>query len=639
MWTPDADLQRQGARLLPVLPEPWAAALAGRSPGLDLLPLAEGLASFLPDPGRGPDLERTVLLLLLLLLAQAEGHVGLPLETGPDSLLAGYAAAFRADPVELAALARSQALAPLRGAPGSGRPLILDQDALYAQRLHQAETGLAEAVRIRLRQPAHTLPEPDPAVLEGPDPLNPDQALALRRALAAPLTLVTGGPGTGKTSIVVAILRQARRQGLPLAAMALAAPTGKAANRMAESMQAALSRLPAADPMDAELQTGGPVPATLHRLLGYQGGGGFRHGADQPLPAELVIVDESSMVDLVLMERLLRSVRPGARLVLLGDAQQLPSVEPGSVFQDLAAALPERVVRLQHSYRMDHPEGRPVLQAARKLALELPGDLFQAPDPLYPGALGEPLPGVSFLDGGHDLVRRFLLDWFHREVERIGEPEPFLLPIQHTHLQEDGRWPSGEAARLRHLFGHYRTARILCPLREGAGPRRAEGINALLHREASRVRDRGLARTLAFSLGEPVMVTRNDYARGLFNGDQGIVLKVARDGGPARLEVVFQTPEGLRAFAVAPLLQSLELAYALTVHKAQGSEYDRVAIVLPEEDGPFLTREILYTALTRARSRVTILGSEAAIRAAAARSQRRYSGLPGRLVLFPQESP
>jgi len=631
MSSSETALLAKGSRL-PAIPEAWARGLALHPGAQELLALAEGLASFLPGREAAPHYDRSVLLFLCLLLAQADGHSGLALDPAEGGTLARLAQAFGADPAVLSAHAATGLPQVLLGGPGA--PLVLEHGILYSQRLHRGEVRLAEALRARCQPVTGLGPEPSPAVLALPRPLNERQVLALRMALHAPLTLVTGGPGTGKTSIIVAILREAVRRGLDISRVALAAPTGKAANRMFSSILENLGELEQKHGVALPWAPGELAPSTLHRLLGFQAGTNrFRHTQDQPLPADLVIVDEASMVDLLMMERLFQALRPEARLVLLGDAQQLPSVEAGCVFQDLVASLPHAMVRLTRNYRMDTPEGQPVHHAAMKLAGSEPELLFREPHPILPCAPGNRAPRVDQFEGTPQEVRTFLLDWFHREVEGAMAGETFLERVEHTHRVDQGVWRTGDAERLRSLFERQKQTRILCPVREGSGLRCTAGINALLHREASRERDRKLDHALAVSLGEPVMMTRNDYRRWLFNGDQGLILLVARDGGPAHLEAVFPAPEGgFSAHAVVPILPHLELGYALTVHKAQGSEYQRVVIVLPEEDTPFLSKEILYTALTRAKQVVTIIGSREVILAAAARTLRRTSGLPGRLL-------
>ena len=636
MSASEALLPLKGSRL-PGIPKSWFPGLASHPGAVELLALAEGLATFLPGGQAHPQYERTVLLLLFLLLAQAEGHSGLPLDPAEGKPLARWCAAFGADPAVLAAQATPDRLAPLLGGPGA--PLVLEHGVLYAQRLHQGEVRLAEAIAARCQPSSDLGPEPAPEVLTLPRPLNGLQALAVRQALSSRLTLVTGGPGTGKTSIIVAILREAVRRGTPIGRVALAAPTGKAANRMFTSILENLAEL-AQHQVPAPWQEGELSPATLHRLLGYQPGPNrYRHHRTQPLPADLVIVDEASMVDLLMMERLFQAVPPGARLVFLGDAQQLPSVEAGCVFQDLVNHLGHAVVRLTRNYRMGTKEGQPLFTAALKLAEGQEAQaLFQDPHPILPWQPGFDAPRVDQFDGKPQELKAFLLDHFHNEVEFVQDRATFLDRIHHVHVEHQGEWRADDAQRLKHLFDLQKKSRILCPMREGAGLRCTEGINDLLHHAASRHRDRNLDHALALTLGEPVMMTRNDYRRWLFNGDQGLILMVARDGGPPRLEAVFPSPEGgFSAHAVGPILAHLELAYALTVHKAQGSEYERVVIVLPSEDTPFVSREILYTALTRAKRVVTIVGSREVILQAADRTLARTSGLPGRLLEGPND--
>jgi exodeoxyribonuclease V alpha subunit len=632
----DLSFQRAGGRLLRQIPEAWIAGLSrhGQSPAL--IPLAEGVASFALDrePALAPaTLRNLVLLALLVLVDQGAGSSGLPL-SGPESqTFRDLAAEFGGDPEELLALLGQPAAAAMVGSPGERKPLILESDCLRSERLHRAESDLAQ--RLMARIPAAN-PEPlevDEAVLARPTPLSQEQRSAVAAALSRPLTLITGGPGTGKTSIVVAILRAGLRSGLAPTGIALCAPTGKAANRMAGAIQDALGRLLELSPQDAPLRDLALAPQTLHRLLGFHPSGArFRHHEGAPLEARLVLVDEASMVDLVLMDRLLRALEPGARLVLMGDADQLPSVEAGSVFRDLIEALPQAVCRLETSYRMrkEDPHGRAILGAARKLLPPRSESLFEAPEPVQvrDRLAAVEYRGVELLDTDEPGLRSFLGAWLEDQVEGRG---PFLEDLRRVFRWDPGGWSPADSEALARLFGHSSRSRILCPLREGPGLRGVAGLNRGLHERVLAGRERNLESRLAFALGEPVMLTRNDYARGVFNGDQGLMLLVARETGEPRLEAVFPQPAGYRAFPAGPMLHELELAYATTVHKAQGSEFDRVALVLPMEDHPLATREVLYTALTRARTSVLILGPQALLPLVADRQQRRWSGLGARL--------
>ena len=280
MSTSSIAFQEKGGRVLRQLPEGWLRGLSLHGQGEDFLPLAEGLASFLP-PSEEETLRNATLLFLLLLLAQAEGNAGLPLDPGEGSLLGRLAEEFKADPALLADLAKSEALTSVRGGPGTSKPLVLDGDTLYAQRLHQAEVRLALAIRSRVPKTGPLDSDKQPDLGPDLDPevrsslvfaggghtqkihqLNDEQVQAVRLALHAQLTLVTGGPGTGKTSIIVAILREALRRGMTLRRMALTAPTGKAANRMFGSIQEALGALVEMKEIDKPLLTPALSPST-----------------------------------------------------------------------------------------------------------------------------------------------------------------------------------------------------------------------------------------------------------------------------------------------------------------------------------------------------------------------------------------
>lgn len=630
----DPRLQRLGGRVLRRIPEGWLTGLRSHGQDLHLLPLAEGAASFAVDAQAEDDprfRESLVLLALLLLVSQAEGNTCLPVAGEAFDHLA---ADFGADADALRALLNDERARPILGVPGERKPILQDGAALYAERLFRAETGLAGRIRARMDAPVGAPVEIEPAILETPTRLSAEQRAAVAAALAQPLTLISGGPGTGKTSIVVAMLRAALRSGIAPAEIALAAPTGKAANRMFGAIKAALDRLGALQDADRQLAQPSMLPRTLHGLLGYMPAREwYRHHEANPLGARLVVVDEASMIDLVLMERLLRALPGDARLVLLGDADQLPSVDPGSVFRDLVARLPQATVRLTHSYRMDAAEsgGAAILTVAKKVNGEIPGDLFEAPHPITVRTSLDALEGVGveLLETDEKGMQAFLDRWLAREIE--GLPR-FSERIHHVHRTGPDGWRAEDQVRLKELFEHLDRARILCPLKDAPKLRGSYGINAWLHAKVRETRDQGLETRLSFSLGEPVLMTHNDYRRGIFNGDQGLMLLVAREQEGSRLEVVFPTAEGYRAFAAGPLLGELELAYALTVHKSQGSEFDRVALVLPEQESPLATREVLYTALTRAKNGVTVLGTRDSVFWAAAFAIRRDSGLGRRLL-------
>jgi len=485
------------------------------------------------------------------------------------------------------------------GRPGDYKPLIVDGKRLYHQRVHRQETKLARRLKERLdrkadrgdfmkildafdRVLAHR------AVVNGRVvQLSAPQQHAVRTALTQSLTVISGGPGTGKTAIIVSMLRVLARLDFAIANVALAAPTGRAARRMAESVELGLGAVPEPKIVDAAVAEALPKPRTLHRLLGLSGyspvRGSFRHDETNPLPYELVIVDEASMIDLELMDRLLAAVRPEAKLVLLGDSDQLPSVHAGAVFADIVAAGKGRAsVELTGSYRIDRKDA-----AGRALASTFGSIRSGESEALVQSittrtSAGEvEFHGVELLEEDHE---NFLDRWFH---ERVITP------------------------RYRELVENFDAQAVFTHLR-------SHGILTVTNYDAERVNG-ALTRMNPTRIGEPVVVLRNDYERGLFNGERGVVTGSG---------IHFET--GVTDAAV--FQDELATAYAITVHKSQGAELDHVVLVLPPADHPLLTRELLYTATTRARKSVTILGSQEALIAGARRVVDRRTGILTRLA-------
>ena len=496
---------------------------------------------------------------------------------------------------------------------GEGRALVVEGDHLYAERVLAVERALAE--RVAARAAAGDVAVPVEALESvfarpakgprGPIELTDEQRRAVEVALGAPISMVSGGPGTGKTSIVVAMLRVAARLGFEPESIALAAPTGKAADRMRASIGAALASLGDPDAPDERLRALLPAPRTLHRLLGFSPSSGrFRHHGESPLSARLVVLDEGSMIDVFLMERVISALRPEAQLVVLGDADQLPSVAAGAVFRDLSGAVPS--VRLTKSHRLDprQPEGSHILRVA--------GAINEGRLPALEG------PGAFLRPAGPAEREAFLASWAARASLGDG--------ARRTFVRDGDGWDA--PALLAELFAKAERHRLLCITRRGRHATSVDTVNAWLHREAARgPGERWVA-------GEPVLVSRNDYERGLFNGDQGVLLWVAGGlGEPPRLCAVFRRDASFAAHPLEAVRAGLELGWATTVHKAQGSEHDEVALLLPEVDHPRLaTREIVYTAITRARRRVEIVGARGILARAVARKIERSSGIAERLA-------
>lgn len=641
-------------------------------------------------PGLSPEQGEALLVLALAtLIAARQGSTRVPLadspeETGQAPYLDSLTERLGLQPEKRAALSSLLAQSRLPGGgpahgvlgvSGDYAPLILDGPFLYQQRMLFYEDRLSKELGARLRRKPLAIPgakiktalgdllarppEQAGAVVE----LSEEQQSAIRAALTSALTVISGGPGTGKTSIVLSILRALIRLGVPVESIALAAPTGKAAKRLEESIRKSLATVTRRDASDEAILASCPKPRTLHRLLGfYPSSGRFRHHENNRLSEKVVIVDECSMIDLFLMDQLVRSVADDARLVLLGDADQLPSVEAGAVFRDLlppepsTPADPRRrvVVRLTKNYRMDpsDPAGRAILTAA-KLVNSGDGEaLFTAgegQEPLVAERLSAKdlaFEKIELLDGIEKAALReaFLDRWYAERVRGLGGgpcgPPNTLADfdklIHKEYRQGAAGFSEADRADLARLQNHFDSFRLLCVTRSDARPTGAEAVNAVLHARALASRPSGEGDAFhgrpAFLPGEPVMMLRNDYERELFNGDQGLVLRVAEPGAAShRFMAVFPRGETFAAFHLDALRSDLELSYAITVHKAQGSEYDYLGLVLPESDLPLLTRELLYTALTRSRRSVVILGEKDLLQAAAKARIRRSSGIGEKL--------
>ncbi|HXX66862.1 MAG TPA: exodeoxyribonuclease V subunit alpha [Polyangiaceae bacterium] len=527
------------------------------------------------------------------------------------------------------------------GRPGERRPLILEGDWLYAERMYVLENRFCARIQARL-SPAPSDPRASPLDREprvgreawndarglaralqavaSSGHLTDEQTSAVRQALRSRLALIRGGPGTGKTTAVVALIRAIAWLGIPIEGVAVAAPTGKAAARISEAIAYGLSSTEH-DLSNVAMRAFVPSPLTLHRLLGWSPRSGhFAHHENDPLPHRLVIVDEASMIDLAMMDRLLRALRPDARLVLLGDADQLPSVEAGAVFRDLCTALGGS--RLTTNLRVaSDASARTIVTAAEAVNS---GNL----DALAAGSVERrhrpadvAFGGVEHLAAAWSMVEPDVLErWWARIAD-----ERFTKLIACRYRTTDGRIAPSDTADLRALFAHHARGRILCATRLARFATSADAINAWLVDRLRQPQRQG--ETLP--VGTPFVLQRNDYARGLYNGDQGVVVLAETANG---LRPMAALARGDR-FEALPLesLPDLAPAFAMTVHKAQGSEFEDVLLVLPERDMTLLTRELVYTALSRARRSVLIVGEAALLARAIERTTVRYSGIAERL--------
>lgn len=539
----------------------------------------------------------------------------------------------------------ARALAWIRGPEtagviGDNAPLCLEAGFLYLGRARRLEVLAAERLRVRLG-PLSAPAGVAEAVAEivahpqhtrgGPLVLSAEQLRAISATFEQGLSLITGGPGTGKTSVVLGLLRTLVRLGVAPNELAISAPTGKAAQRLTQALTQGLSTLvaPLSAP-DQALQALLPKPQTLHRLLGYSPSQRrFLRHPQNPLAERFVIVDESSMVGLELMEQLLSALAPGSRLILLGDAEQLPSVEAGAVFRDLVE-LGLGVTRLTESYRMraDDAEGQKVLRAAQAIQAGAGPELYRERVALRRTPKDLALSGVELLHGTDPRRTRdaFLELW----LKQANLQTPRLEHLsRRAYLFRGGRFRPEDEEALTALLEHHQRQQILTITRGDHPPTGAGAINQALHRRW--LERMALPPGLRFAPGEPVIALSNDYQRGLYNGDLGVVVTVAVDREAAEPMAVFPVAGGFIPHALYALGEEVELAHALTVHKAQGSEYERIALFLPEQDLPLLTREILYTALTRAKKAATFVGDPDLLLLGAGRVIAREVGLKERL--------
>jgi exodeoxyribonuclease V alpha subunit len=639
-------------------------ALEVSAAGLNLAPESVHLAAELAalEPALEFD-DRIALIILILvsLVAIQEGSTRFPV-TGPISkgpmrrvLGSLCASGFGDDTVDGIAtsienLLRSNRASALVGQRDDDyKPLLYIEPYISDHNIFQRERELANRLAALLtttqaQVDAEKLADAlrdviaRPVIVQGQQiVLTDEQCEVVGASARTGLTVVSGGPGTGKTSIVVAIMRLMVRLGVDPSEIVLAAPTGKAAYRMGECVGESLTRIENRDAVDQALLDAHLEPATIHRLLGYSPESGrFRRHRNNPLSAKVIIVDEGSMLDVTLMERLTNAIQPEARLILLGDANQLPSVAAGSVFRDLVPSLAQdsgplsaASMRLGVNHRMNTQSaaGRSILLAARSINdgdVTLLNAVDESNTPIVPRRSSPKelaFAGVEFLATSSRDFGPFLDRWY---AERVRGGREIAELVGHEYVERDSRFDDADCERLRQLFAHAGKSRILCVTR--VFETGADQINARLHSRAAE--SAGLAaERLPFAVGEPLIVLRNDYERGLFNGDNGIRLWVRRGAASQIPMAIFPRGDNFVAFRFDALREFVELGYAMTVHKAQGSEFDSIAIILPEKPVAVLTRELIYTAVSRSRASVVLVGNESTFNHAIASRVERFSGL------------
>jgi exodeoxyribonuclease V alpha subunit len=502
------------------------------------------------------------------------GHVFVDVETIRDTVTVDTD-----EPVDLGALPWPDAgywlerlaaspLVAVGESPGEPRPLRLVGSSLYLDRYWREERQVAADL---LALMGDELPPVDASRLFEPGRQREAAEAVLRRRFA----VIAGGPGTGKTTTVARTLALLLEQD-PL--VALAAPTGKAAARLIEAVHEEAAKLDVSEQIRQRLL--GLEASTLHRLLGWRPGtrSRFRHDRGNRLPHDVVIVDETSMVSLSLMARLVEAVRADARLILVGDPGQLTSIEAGAVLGDIVDPAGEGIVVLERVHRY----GAGIAELAEAIRR---GDGDAAVEALH---------GVTWIaDDALDPVREAAAS-AARRVTAAARAADAMGAIE--------------------ALGSFR---LLCAHRRG--PHGVSGWTALL--EAWLGHD-----ATGWYVGRPLLVTENDYGLRLYNGDTGVVI----EAGDGQVSAAFE--RGGRIVEFSPTrLAAVDTVYAMTIHKSQGSQFDTAAVLLPDPSSPILTRELLYTAVTRAREELILVGSEEAVRAAVARPVARASGLRSRL--------
>lgn len=552
------------------------------------------------------------------------------------------------------------ALAVDGSAAAQSRPLVLSGKRLYLRRYWTYERRIDSALRQRLavqEAVSADLPQRLNGLFDQPPPdgVVDWQKLACALATRGAFSIVTGGPGTGKTTTVVRLLAllqaPAVEQGTALR-IRLAAPTGKAAARLTESISQQVRSLQVPDAVREKIPT---EVTTVHRLLGSRPGTRhFRHHAGNLLPLDVLVVDEASMIDLEMMANLLDALPPHARLVLLGDKDQLASVEAGAVLGDLCRDAEAGWYSPDTRQWLENVSGETLAGSGLQEDLDTSHPLAQQVVMLrYSRRFGEgsgigqlarwvnqqnPEQARQLLDAGsHDLFCLHLKGEHDRALERLvldGQGSDAQGYRYYLNLLRTTR-PAAETPRddllwtdwARQLLQAFDAFQLLCAVRKG--PWGVEGLNQRI--TAALLKARLIDSDQQWYEGRPVLMTRNDYGLGLMNGDIGIALKLPEsDGGPQVLRVAFPRNDGQGGvrFVLPSRLNDVETVYAMTVHKSQGSEFAHTALILPDALNPVLTKELIYTGITRAKDRFSLIETRGGVfEEAVRRKVKRLSGL------------
>jgi exodeoxyribonuclease V alpha subunit len=513
------------------------------------------------------------------------------------------------------------------GKPGEYRPLILDGSRLYLYRYWDYEKKLIDSLKARItNDPAEVnlgllkdglkrlFPETSPGETDW-------QKVAAFGSALKRFCVISGGPGTGKTFTVAKILALLLEQNTRPLRISLAAPTGKAAARMQEAIKNAREGLN----WPEKVKTAIPAEAsTIHRLLKtIPNSPYFRFDAQNPLPADVVVVDEASMVDLALLSKLVQAIPPASRLILLGDKDQLASVEAGAVLGDICDTGKDHGFSQNFSELYRKITGETIGEVAdRKSGPGMRDSIIQLRKSYRFGpssGIGEVSRAVN--EGESTQTVQLLKSGSYGDIQWRELPRPESLPAALKEKITEGFAPYLKESDPSKVFDLFNRVRILCAVREGP-----YGVNTLNLLVEQILRNEGLIkREGRWYRGRPILVTKNDYNLRLFNGDVGITLPDSEARG--ELRVFFPGLEGIPRKFPPLRLPEHETVFAMTVHKSQGSEFDQVLFLMPDRSVQVLTRELVYTAITRAKAMVEVWGKEEIFQTAISRRINRTSGL------------
>lgn len=480
------------------------------------------------------------------------------------------------------ALVLASGLAMLADQSNNLLPLVVEQDRLYLHRYWHYEQCLAQKIRT-MTDTGHSIQQLDGALDRYFD-VSEDidwQREAAKIALTQSFSIITGGPGTGKTTTVVKILALLQELAERPLLIALAAPTGKAAMRLQESIGANKAALPCSDTIKQLIPE---TVTTLHRLLGAKPPSPyFRHDAENPLIHDLIVVDEASMVDLALMSKLLDALKVGARLILLGDQDQLASVESGAVLTDLTAALPLHTLELKKSHRF--------------------GGIIKE----FAVAVNQQQPEIAWqcLHAEDEIVSLLSSDL----ISYIAQQQ-----LAYLSLVKNG-------ANFTDIYRAFNCFQVLCSNHQGK-----KGVTDINYQvEQKLFAQKHIYLSGQWYAGRPVMITQNNAALHLYNGDIGLCLPDKDQNN--KYMVFFQDTNGQIKKHLPARLPQCETVFAMTIHKSQGSEFEDVLIVLPDTINPVLTKELLYTGITRAKKTIKLATSKAVFVSTVTQKIERVTGL------------